>query len=100
MKMYILVRESIPLGFAMVAVAHAPLVTHLRFQESDDHKEWLSTSFKKVVCKVSDAEFEKAKQHSDFVVITESTLDHQELALGFKPRAVWPKAFNFYRLYR
>ncbi len=36
MKMYILVRDNIPLGFAMVAVAHASLVGYLRFQDEPE----------------------------------------------------------------
>ena len=44
MKMYILIRESVPTGFAMLAAAYA--------------------------------------------------------SLAFRPRAEWPKAFKFYRLYK
>lgn len=40
--MYILVRDDIPLGFAMVAVAHASLAGYLRFQNEPEVREWLS----------------------------------------------------------
>jgi len=100
MKMYILVRESVPLGFAMVAVAHASLAAYLAFQDSPEVAEWLAGPFRKVVCKVTDEEFERAKSTPDSVTLTESALDGQEVALAFKPRAEWPKSFNFYRLYR
>jgi len=36
MKMYILVRDHIPLGFAMVAVAHASLAGYLRFKNEPE----------------------------------------------------------------
>lgn len=75
--MYILVRESIPPGFAILAAAHASLAG----------------------C-VSDEEFERAKEVEDHVVLTESALGGQEVALAFRPREEWPKAFNFYRIYR
>ncbi len=49
---------------------------------------------------MSDAEFESAKAVPDNVVLTESRLVGQEVAIAFKPREEWPKAFKFYRLYR
>ncbi|MBI3230874.1 MAG: hypothetical protein HYZ45_12070 [Burkholderiales bacterium] len=94
MKMYIIVRDDIPLGFAMVAVAHASLAGYLRFQETAEVKEWLSGPFFKAVCKVN------AKLVEDHVVLTESVLDNQEVAIVFKPRHEWPKMFKFLRLYR
>lgn len=47
-----------------------------------------------------DAEFEAAKGFEDNVVLTESALDEAEVAIAFRPREEWPKAFKFYRLYR
>jgi peptidyl-tRNA hydrolase len=99
-KMYILVKEDISLGFALVAVAHASLAAYLKFQGTTNVEEWISGPFYKTICKVSTQEFEKAKEFPDSVVITESALDGQEVAIAFKPREEWPKAFKFYRLYR
>jgi peptidyl-tRNA hydrolase len=45
MKMYILVRDDIPLGFAMVAVAHASLAGYLQFQDEPEVREWLQGPF-------------------------------------------------------
>lgn len=98
--MYILIREHTPLGFAVLAAAHASLAAYLKFRETDEVKTWISGPFYKVVCKVSDAEFEAAKAFEDHVVLTESALGHQEIALAFKPRLEWPKPFKFYKLYR
>lgn len=100
MKMYILVKESIPIGFAVLATAHASLACYLRFRDSIEVAEWLAGPFYKVVCRVTDAEFEAAKELEDHVVLTESALDGAEVAIAFRPRAEWPKAFKFYRLYR
>jgi hypothetical protein len=47
-----------------------------------------------------DDEFEKAKAFTDHVVLTESALAGQEVAIAFKPREEWPNAFRFYRLFR
>lgn len=100
MKMYILVRDDVPLGFAMVAVAHASLAGYLKFQDSPEVKEWLLGPFFKAVCKANQKEFENAKLVPDHVIITESALDNQEVAIVFKPRMEWPKMFKFLRLYR
>lgn len=100
MKMYILVKDTIPTGFAVLATAHASLAAYLKFQDSPEVKEWLSGPFYKTVCKVSEKEFEKAKSFGDSVVLTESALDNAEVAIAFKPREEWPKAFKFYPLYR
>jgi peptidyl-tRNA hydrolase len=98
--MYILVKESISIGFALVAVAHASLAAYLRYQDTPEVQMWISGPFFKVICKVTEKEFEAAKQIPDNVLITESALGGQEVAIAFKPREEWPKSFRFYRLYR
>lgn len=100
MKMYILIKDTVPLGFALVAAAHAGLAGYLAFKDTPEVAAWLSGPFAKTICVVSEQEFEQAKALADHVVITESALDHQEVALAFRPRAEWPKPFKFYRLYR
>ena len=42
MKMYILIRESVPVGNAMVAAAHASLACYLRFRDHPDIHKWLT----------------------------------------------------------
>lgn len=100
MKMYILVRDDVPLGFAMVAVAHASLAGYLEFRDTPEVHAWLSGPFFKAVCKASEQEFENAKRVEDHVVLTESALGHREVAIVFKPREEWPKMFRFLRLYK
>ncbi len=100
MKMYILIKESGPVGFAILAAAHASLAAYLKFKDSAEVAEWLSGPFYKVTCKVNDKQFEQAKAINDCVVLTESALDNQEVAIAFKPREAWPKMFRHLRLYR
>ncbi|BBB68700.1 hypothetical protein UNDYM_4447 [Undibacterium sp. YM2] len=100
MKMYILVKDDVPLGFAMVAVAHASLAGYLRFQDTPEVKAWLAGPFFKAVCRVNAKEFDNAKLVEDHVVLTESALDNREVAIVFKPREEWPKMFRFLKLYR
>ena len=100
MKMYILVRDDIPLGFAMVAAAHASLAGYLRFKDQPEVQQWLTGPFFKAVCKANAKEFENAKLVPDHVVLTESALQDREVAIVFKPRDEWPKMFKYLKLYR
>ena len=80
----------------MIAVAHGVLMAHLKFQNYNlKYNEWLSDSFRKVVCEVSDEDFERFKQFDDKVIVTESGLDNMEIGMVFCPRDEWPKAFKF-----
>ena len=100
MKMYILIKASVPLGHAIVAAAHASLACYLKFKDHPAVEEWLSGPFRKAVCKVNDKEFEAAKAVDDHVVLTESSLGNQEVAIAFRPREEWPKDFQFFPLYQ
>ena len=100
MKMYILIKQDLPAGHAVLAAAHASLAAYLEFQDTPEVKQWLLGIFYKVVCQVSDDEFEAAKSHADHVVLTESSLDDREVAIAFKPRQQWPKRFRSFRLHR
>ena len=100
MKMYILVKESLPVGFAILAAAHASLAAYLKFKDTPEVMEWLAGPFRKVICRVNDDEFEAAKKCEDNVILTESALDQQEVAIAFRPRVEWPKSFKFLRLYK
>ncbi len=100
MKMYILIRDDVPAGIAVLAAAHASLATYLKFKDSPEVADWLSGLFFKAICRVNDKEFERAKECPDHVVITESALNGRETAIAFKPREEWPKPFKFYKLYK
>lgn len=100
-KMYILVKDTIPLGLAMNAVGHSALACYLKFKDDPIMEEWLNTSFRKVTCKVTEEEFERAKQRpEDHIVMTELTLDKAETAIAFKPAKEFHKFFNFLKLYK
>ncbi|WP_228442098.1 hypothetical protein [Chryseobacterium nematophagum] len=55
--------------------------------------------FKKVVCIANDNEFEELKKEADFIVLTESSLDHKEVSLAFCPREEYPKKFRFLKMW-
>lgn len=96
MKMYILLHENLPDEFAPVVSAHASLACYLKFQEDEDMKNWVNSVFKKVICKIDTATFEKMKTEEKCIVLTESALDNQEVALAFCPREEYSKAFKFF----
>jgi peptidyl-tRNA hydrolase len=100
LKMYILVKDSVPLGLALAAVGHASLACYLKYRDDPEMVEWLANSFRKVICKVSEQQFEQAKQAHPCVTLTESALNGQEVALGFKPRVDWDPGFKFFPLYK
>lgn len=100
LRMYILVREAVPAGFAVVAAAHASLAAYLAFKDTPEVAEWLAGPFYKTVCRVTDEEFARAKETEDRVVVTESALGGVEVALAFRPRSEYPKAFRFFKLYQ
>ena len=100
MKMYILIKDSVPPGFAVLSAAHASLAAFLKFKGTPEVSEWISGTFYKTVCRVTDEEFERAKSVEDSVVITESALGGKEVAIAFRPRVEWPKPFRYYQLYK
>lgn len=99
LKMYILVRDDVTPGFAILAAAHGALAGYLQFKDRDETRYWISGPFRKVVCSVSADEFEQARQVPDGVVITESALEGREVAIAFRPREQWPPEFRALRLY-
>jgi peptidyl-tRNA hydrolase len=99
-KMYILVRDSIPAGFCALGAAHASVACYVKFKDIPEVQDWLKNSFRKVVCRVSDAEFDEAKRlDKDHVLITEDAINDEEIALAFRPRADWPQPFKSYKLF-
>src|SRR5438128_826017 len=72
--MYILIREPVPPGFAVLAAAHESLACFLKFRDVPEVAAWVAGPFHKIICRVSDDEFERAKGFADHVVLTESAL--------------------------
>ena len=96
-KMYICIKQSLP-SHKVLGVAHGVLMAHLKFGNDPEYQAWLSQSFRKVVCEVSDAEFEILKSEPNYVTVTESGLGGMEIAHVFCPRAQWPERFRQYPL--
>lgn len=99
MKMYIIIKDNIPDKLAPVIAAHASLACYKKFEENEDMIKWINGIFKKVVCLANEIEFDKLKNETDFVVITESSLDNKEVALAFCPREEYSKKFKFLKMW-
>lgn len=89
MKIYISVLDQVPDHMVPVLVAHAMLGAHIQFQRDlspesyQRYGEWLRTSFRKVVVKVNQKEFDR------IAAIPEVYLGHENTTLeGRKSCAV------------
>lgn len=102
MKMYICIKQDTSTGMAMNAAAHASLMCHLEYNETEDYQKWLNGSFKKVTCAVTDAEFAMLKHLTKHVVVTESRMANAELAVVLCPRQPneWPEFVNLLKLWK
>lgn len=74
LKMYIVVKEEVPDNMVPVLTAHSSLGAHLKFTEVEKTKsgvntytKWLKESYRKVVVKVNNKQFENIKRlNTDF----------------------------------
>jgi len=100
-RMYILILEDVPLGHAINTACHAAVACTLAYQDTDEVKEWLEDSFRKVTCKVTQKQLEQCiVVEDDFVIMTELNLDGRVTSVAFKPRDEYHKCFKFLSLYR
>lgn len=78
MKLYIAVLDEFPDYMTPTLVAHAVLGAHLIFEHDPSYQIWLNNSFKKVVVRVNQCEFEKISE------IPSVYLAHENHTLGGK----------------
>jgi hypothetical protein len=100
MKMYILVRQSVPDHMVPVVTAHASLACYKRFENDPNMIRWVNGIFKKVVCSVNDKEFENSKKDEQYIITTESALNGDDVAITFCPREEYSKQFKFFELWK
>ncbi len=99
-KMYILVRDSVPLGFAMLVPAHESLAAYLKFQDAPEVQEWFPVSFTRLSAGLMSSSSTRPRSMMILLSLAESALEKQEVAMPFKLRVEWPTFFQFLRLYR
>src|SRR6187549_4278728 len=98
MKMYIIVRDDIQDKIVTVIAANASLACYKKFETNENMTKWINEVFKKVVCLANEIEFDKLKNETDFVLLTESSLDNKEVCLVFCPREEYSKKFKFLKM--
>jgi peptidyl-tRNA hydrolase len=99
MKMYILIKDDVPVKMAPVIAAHASLACYKKYEDDPDMIEWVHSIFKKVVCKVNEKEFQNSLKDEKYVLLTESSLDNREVAVAFVPRVAFTKQFRFFKMW-
>lgn len=60
-KMYIAVLDEAPDYMVPTLVAHSILNAHIKFQDEEIYKDWLTNSFRKVTLRVNRREFDKIR---------------------------------------
>jgi len=105
-KLYILVKEEMlekDFGHTILSIAHAASAGGRNWAGDPIYEDWANNSFRKVLCKVSNKEFEKAKTYfpaDEFQVMTECAINDEELTIIFKPREEWPNFFKSLKMLR
>lgn len=99
MKMYIIVKNNVPDKLIPVITAHASLACYKKYETNENMIEWINGIFKKVVCVVNETEFESFKNDKNNIVLTESSLDNNEVCIAFCPREEYPKKFKFLKMW-
>ena len=97
--MYIIIKDNVPDKLVPVISAHASLACYKKFEANADMITWINGIFKKVVCLANEAEFDKLKNETDHIVLTESALNNNEVCLAFCPREEYPKMFKFLKMW-
>lgn len=70
------------------------------FREAPATQHWLEC-FRKVVVKVNDDQFEKAKSYSkEYIAFSDEDYGQEEMVLAFKPDNEWPDFFKSLSLYK
>lgn len=78
MKMYIAVLDTFPDYMVPTLVAHSVLSHHLSFSQDVSYQRWLNESYKKVVVRVNQKEFDK------IALVNNVHLGHENNTLGGK----------------
>ena len=110
MKLYIAVLDAFPAYMTPTLVAHSVLGAHLQFSrayiidEVGPHKlyaDWLGDSFRKVVLKVNQKEFDKiAKLENVYLGHENTILESAKACAILCPRVEYPNVIKFAKLWQ
>jgi hypothetical protein len=91
MRAYLLIRDSVPMGYAYLAA--------IKRKDHPEILEWLAGSAETEYCMLDDQEFEQAKTFRGGIVLSTELWEGKELAIAFGPRDEWPEEFTRFRNY-
>ena len=101
MRMYICVLDEFPDFMTPTLVAHSVLAAHLKFQDIPAYNDWLNNSFKKVVVRVSQKEFDKISELPNVHLGHENnTLDGKKSCAVVVPGNDLPNVLRFAKLWK
>lgn len=103
LKMYVLVKDTAPIGLGINACSHVGFLAAKTF-DSSIADEWEKCSFKKVTCLVSPEQFDEAikeieKIDGNFVRFNEDDWECQDISVAFEPRYSFPDIFKTFKLH-
>ena len=86
LHMLIVLKNGVEPQYAPVSSAHAALSAFLKWGNDPLTKKWVNGIFNKHIKGATPEEFEKAKneKYGDKIVITESNLDGEEVAIVYR----------------
>lgn len=98
--MYIAVLDEFPDFMTPTLVAHSVLSAHQKFCELPAYQDWLQNSFKKVVLRVNQKEFDKIAALPNVHLGHENkTLDARKSCAVVCPREETPNVLKFAKLW-
>ena len=101
MKLYIAVLDEFPDYMVPTLVAHSVISAHLLFEHDYLYQQWLNESFKKVVVRVNQKEFNKISQLPNVHLGHENkTLGGQKSCVVVCPTTSIPNVLKFAKLWK
>jgi hypothetical protein len=96
LHMVIVIKEGIEPQYAAVGAAHAALAGYLKWEDDPLVIKWAHGIFNKHLKKATPEQFEKAKgeKYGDKIVITESNLGGEEVAIVYRVQKKYPAFLN------
>lgn len=100
-KLYIAVLDEFPDYMTPTLVAHAMLGAHLVFEGNEQYDNWIENSFRKVVLRVSQKEFDKISDLGNVYLGHENTtLEGRKSCAVVCPREEIPNVLKFAKLWK
>ena len=102
-KLYIAVLDGVPDHMVPCVVAHAVLGAHLQFDGVNEfYDDWLAHSFRKVILKVNQKEFNKILSEADdwHSCHENSVCEGRECCIVVAPQAEYPNVLKFAKMWK